>query len=1075
MQFVKDGPQIPGELLQKHEEGNVIFFCGAGISYSAGLFGFEELVTNIYHHLGVHWEPEEKQAFDRGQYDTTLGLLERRYPGQRGAVRRALYSLLQPKYRKKGALVSHEAILKLATGRDSKVRLVTTNFDRIFQKIINRNKQTTPTYQAPLLPIPKDSRWDGVVHLHGLLPESPVSGDLNRLVLSSGDFGLAYLTERWASRFVSELFRNYTVCFVGYSINDPVLRYMMDALAADRILGENTPKAYALADYETGEDESKLSEWKAKGVIPILYEVKRDGKGRQDHSSLYRTVSSWADTYQFGSQGKEAIVSQYAATQPLTSTTQDDYVGRMLWALSDKSGIPAKHFAEFEPTPSIAWLSPIESTHYKHSDLPRFGIPIYKEHSEELKFSLIRRPAPYGNAPWMNLLSDRYSHVKLDPVMFQLSRWLTKQLNNPSLILWVVNNGGILHEEFSALIRRELNNLSMLEKNKDTEKLTSITDKSPYAIPSREARALWDIILSGRLKSSMTTYDLYSWIESLKLDGLTTTARMNLRDLLSPKIEIRRSYRSLDSTKGSSVSLDVNQLFDFKLELNTDNALSIIQSFKDSPEWQEALPKLLNDVQQLLSDALELMGSLGQVDDRSDHSHWPLPSISDHWQNRGHENWVVLIELLRDSWLSIYSSSPDQALQIANTWYSTPYPTFKRLAFFAYSHFGASASELWVTNLLQDNSYWLWTNETKREVIRLLVIQGSNIPRHNLDQLETAIISGPPREMFRDDLDSEDWRSVSDHYTWLLLAKLELGGCPLSNRATRKLSTLISKNPSLRLQEDESDEFTHWLSGTGDPDFIDTTEFEHVPRKKTQLLEWLLKPQPSGGRPIDNDWRELCEEKQSVATCALYRLALIDEWPVQHWIRALQAWSSENLARRSWRYLAPLVEIMPDYVLSEISSSLTWWLEVVSKVIQNHNELFIPICSRQIWLNGGTEADGQITVNKAINHPIGHITNGLINYWFREIQNDNQGLPEELKSIFRRLCDTEQHKFRYARTLLSANLITFFRIDQDWTQENLLPLLNWDNSSDEALACLLYTYEAATERNKIDLSGHMQA
>ena len=33
----------------------------------------------------------------------------------------------------------------------------------------------------------------------------------------------------------------HVVCFVGYSINDPVLRYMMDALAADRMLGEVTP------------------------------------------------------------------------------------------------------------------------------------------------------------------------------------------------------------------------------------------------------------------------------------------------------------------------------------------------------------------------------------------------------------------------------------------------------------------------------------------------------------------------------------------------------------------------------------------------------------------------------------------------------------------------------------------------------------------------------------------------------------------------------------------------------------------------------------------------------------------
>ncbi|SMB24866.1 hypothetical protein SPRA44_130024 [Serratia proteamaculans] len=72
--------------------------------------------------------------------------------------------------------------------------------------------------------------WTGLVFLHGLIPDKPDDTALNRLVVTSGDFGLAYLTERWAARFVSELFRNYVVCFVGYSINDPVLRYMMDAL-----------------------------------------------------------------------------------------------------------------------------------------------------------------------------------------------------------------------------------------------------------------------------------------------------------------------------------------------------------------------------------------------------------------------------------------------------------------------------------------------------------------------------------------------------------------------------------------------------------------------------------------------------------------------------------------------------------------------------------------------------------------------------------------------------------------------------------------------------------------------------
>jgi hypothetical protein len=31
MQFVRHGPDIPERLLQAHEDGRVVFFCGAGI------------------------------------------------------------------------------------------------------------------------------------------------------------------------------------------------------------------------------------------------------------------------------------------------------------------------------------------------------------------------------------------------------------------------------------------------------------------------------------------------------------------------------------------------------------------------------------------------------------------------------------------------------------------------------------------------------------------------------------------------------------------------------------------------------------------------------------------------------------------------------------------------------------------------------------------------------------------------------------------------------------------------------------------------------------------------------------
>lgn len=320
MQFVANGPDIPNALLQAHEEGRVVFFCGAGISYPAGLPGFKGLVDEIYQRVGTSPTPIEQAAYVRKQFDATLDLLERRLPGQRIAVRKALAQALQPKWRRKGSTDTHAALLQLSRCRDGSIRLVTTNFDHVFERAAKHSKQNLHAYSAPMLPIPKNSRWNGLVYLHGLLPDKADDNGLHRLVLTSGDFGLAYLTERWAARFVSELFRNYVVCFVGYSIDDPVLRYMMDALAADRMLGEITPQAYALGDCEPGQESAKTIEWEAKGVTPVLYQVLA---GSYDHAALHRTLAVWANTIEM------AFSARSASSQNMLPRARPKALGRM--------------------------------------------------------------------------------------------------------------------------------------------------------------------------------------------------------------------------------------------------------------------------------------------------------------------------------------------------------------------------------------------------------------------------------------------------------------------------------------------------------------------------------------------------------------------------------------------------------------------------------------------------------------------------------------------------------------------------------------------------------------------------
>jgi hypothetical protein len=82
MQFVPHGPDLPDSLLFAHDEGHVVLFCGSGISYPAGLPGFKGLVDRVYELVGTSRTPVEDAAYKRQQFDATLGLLERRLPGQ---------------------------------------------------------------------------------------------------------------------------------------------------------------------------------------------------------------------------------------------------------------------------------------------------------------------------------------------------------------------------------------------------------------------------------------------------------------------------------------------------------------------------------------------------------------------------------------------------------------------------------------------------------------------------------------------------------------------------------------------------------------------------------------------------------------------------------------------------------------------------------------------------------------------------------------------------------------------------------------------------------------------------------
>jgi hypothetical protein len=1044
VQFVRNGPDIPERLLQAHEDGRVAFFCGAGISYPARLPGFAGLVRNLHDALATTPNPIQRAAIKAKQFDTAIGLLEADIVGGRETVRQALPGILTPDLTAPNATATHEALLTLAKGREGRTRLITTNFDRLFEVVIGAKSLPVERFQAPLLPVPKN-RWDGLVYLHGLLTTAPTPSELDRLVVSSGDFGLAYLTERWAARFVSELFRGYTVCFVGYSINDPVLRYMMDALAADRLLGESPPEMFAFGSFSRGKDDERANEWQARNVTPILYrEFNR-------HTYLHKTLRAWAKTYRDGVRGKESIVVECAMARPLASTTQDEFVGRLLWALSDPCGLPAKRFAELDPVPSLEWLQPLADERYQHTDLPRFRVPPKPTLDGKLSFSLTSRPSPYDLAPRMVLADGGAGGTRWDDVMRQLARWLIRHLDDPALLLWLVKQGGQLHDELASRIESRVGELAKLERDGNKDELDRIRGGAPNAIPRPAMRILWGLLLTGRVKSSIRDFDLYRWNDRLKRDGVTAALRLELRELLTPRVSMSAPLPWPGDDEVPRGPERVGDLVEWEIVLTADYVHSTLRDLRKDQHWIEALPVLLSDFTMLLRDALDLMRELGDAEDRSDFSYMHQPSISEHPQNKDFRDWTALIDLTRDAWLSTLVQSSERATFAAEGWWQTPYPLFKRLAYFAATQQDVVPHGRALDWLLADEHWWLWSVETEREALRLLITLAPQLDGAGSAELEQAILAGPPRGMFTDDILPDRWARIVDREIWLRLAKIAQAGAILSMAGKERLAELSAQYPQWQLAADQRDEFPYWTEtgwvGDRDPWRMPVL----IPRSRRGLLNYLLE-HPILEEGKKDDWRERCRVSFQATAYALCRLAGQNVWPPERWRDALRAWSQETFSDRSWRYMAPVLIDAPDELLQSVTHHISWWLQTLAKTFDGHKALFIALTRRILALDHEAAGDADDPVTRAINHPVGHVTEALLRWWYRRPLEDEQGLPGDLRAIFTELCDTRIDKFRHGRVLLAAHVVALFRVDPDWAKRNLLPLFDWQRSEAEARA-----------------------
>ena len=305
-----DLPGIPEDLLLAHSRGEVLFVCGAGVSMSAGLPSFKSLVLGVYEELdpatceamkeaqarkssveldGSNLDPRqtaELTQFVAGEYDTVLGMLERRLDrpdAERRKVRDAVVTLLRKAGDRPAAI--HRAIMRLAD-RGPGIAVVTTNYDGLLEVAAAARRPRPRTYEMGAIPMPtKDGSFSGVFHIHGALPGPGRVGDL---VLTDRDFGDFYLRRRSVPDFLYDAARLFNLVLVGYSANDAPMRYLLNAVAADGTRFMDIKKRFSFVGEGSSED-AVLEGWHARGITPIPYSPCRE------HADLEAVLTRWAD------------------------------------------------------------------------------------------------------------------------------------------------------------------------------------------------------------------------------------------------------------------------------------------------------------------------------------------------------------------------------------------------------------------------------------------------------------------------------------------------------------------------------------------------------------------------------------------------------------------------------------------------------------------------------------------------------------------------------------------------------------------------------------------------------------
>ncbi len=1063
MRFIANGPSIPDDLLIARDAGDVIFFCGAGVSrHRAGLPDFLKLGGDVIELLGAGEKSLARKLFRRIEEigpmegvgglvatDRIFSLLEREF--EQRDVQAAVARAIKPA--DDADLSAHRTLVDLSRGRDGTVRLVTTNFEPLFERCV----PGIACHGPPNLPNPRSASFAGIVHLHGRVNDDYSGPADEEFIVSSGDFGRAYLSDGWATRFMQSLLARFQIVFVGYAADDPPVQYLLEAL---NLRAGNRSRLFA---FQAGSNADDAALWEHRGVRAIPFD------NSNGYDPLWESLEAWAERAR-DVDGWYATLLETASAGPVGL---DPHVrGQVAHLVSTREGARRISLAE-KPSPA-SWLLVLDPRQRFDKAGP---VDPYGESSERidpyqslgLDFDtppqpdedddderLRDRKIPEGS--WDALLPTRSDEddghdaglanfcgqgARTDgPLSARLSHlgiWFQKVAHQPIALWWAAGRGP-LHPRIA-------------------DSIESWLQQDPDRWPDEIRRGWRFLIASWAEPERDPDRGHYQLSHRVQREGWSEARVRDYADLFRPRLKVDRKFglrHPLSWTENDYpsplLSYDVDYPHPYELLNIPDEQLAYaVGRFRENLDLARSLEREISGDDHVFMQTT-------RADDGAP------PIACDAFQVTGP---IALFQQLMERLVAL--SREDARKEIAR-WPAQDHYIFGRLRIWAAASQVTSPTES-ADILLGFPDEVFWGSEQQRDLLYAIRDRWSQFSDDDRTRIETRLRTttypwiktesgGRPDAEAHYRLDRLHWLT-SQGVAFSFDVEAEMAALrAIAERWSERsgVEAADSNAPVVRTIATVAD--WHVLENIPVPEILDRAR----EAGKADFFEYVER------RPFNG----LSQEKPARALAALVDGGKKGDVPVSFWSTFLRADGRKaDRPRMAGAIAARLVSLQPE-ALATIAYPVSEWLQdfgdrVYGDLAPILDCLWDPLLAalRLREDNRKRQVDSS-WANDALNAPVGKLVGVLMREPATKGLDIGQGFPEAWTARLEQLLGLPGDMRRHALVMIGFQTTWLFAIAPDWTAEHLLNVVDQDGDDGDALWDGILWAARAPSRNLFD-------